>query len=145
MWEHEHSVVADVTPEAVWRIWSDIDDLPAWNGGIESIELHGPFATGTEFTMKPPGREAVAMRLAAVVENELLTEEVQLEGLVIQVIHRLERLPAGRTEITYRTEITGPAADELGPHVGPGITASVPETVARLVERATASSGGARP
>jgi hypothetical protein len=51
-------------------------------------------------------------------------------------MHRLERLDDDRTRITYRTEITGPAADELGPQVGPAITADFPETMAALVRAA---------
>ncbi|WP_327004279.1 hypothetical protein OHA72_56100 [Dactylosporangium sp. NBC_01737] len=36
----------------------------------------------------------------------------------------------------YRTEITGPAAAEIGPQLGPAITADFPDVVAALVERA---------
>jgi hypothetical protein len=38
--------------------------------------------------------------------------------------------------VTYRMEITGPAADTLGPEIGPQISADFPETMAALVERA---------
>jgi hypothetical protein len=33
-----------------------------WNVGIESIEIHGPFAQGTTFTMRLPGGEAFTAR-----------------------------------------------------------------------------------
>jgi hypothetical protein len=35
-------------------------------------------------------------------------------------------------------EITGPAADILGPQIGPEISADFPQTLAALVERAEA-------
>jgi hypothetical protein len=35
-------------------------------------------------------------------------------------------------------EITGPAADTVGPDLGPKISADFPETLAALVERAAA-------
>jgi hypothetical protein len=37
---------------------------------------------------------------------------------------------------TYRMEITGPAADTLGPQVGPEISGDFPQTLAALVARA---------
>lgn len=42
--------------------------------------------------------------------------------------------------MTYRLEITGPAADETGPQVGPAITADFPETIAALVRLAEAAA-----
>jgi hypothetical protein len=46
------------------------------------------------------------------------------------------RLDGGRTRVTYRMEITGPAADTLGPQIGPEISGDFPQTLSALVERA---------
>lgn len=50
--------------------------------------------------------------------------------------HRLEPAAAGRTRIVYRTEITGAASGQVGPELGPQITADFPEVVAALARRA---------
>jgi hypothetical protein len=42
----------------------------------------------------------------------------------------------GRALVLYRTEITGPAAEQVGPQLGPAITADFPQVVAALVARA---------
>jgi uncharacterized membrane protein len=55
VWESEYSVEAPVTPESVWQVWADFENVASWDKGIESIELSGPFASGTEFSMKPAG------------------------------------------------------------------------------------------
>ena len=145
MWESEYSVQAEVAPESVWQVWADVENVASWNEGIESIELRGPFASGTEFSMKPVGREAIVMRLAEVAENVSFAEETDANGLTVRVIHRLERLDGQRTRIVYRTEITGKGADELGPRLGPSVTAAFPAAVARLVELARRrESGGSR-
>ena len=60
------------------------------------------------------------------------------ESIYPRTAHRLERLDGGGTRVTYRMEITGPAADEMGPQVGPAITADFPETMAALVALALA-------
>ena len=47
-----------------------------------------------------------------------------------------EPAAAGRTRIIYRTEITGPAAGQAGPQLGPAITADFPDVLAALAKLA---------
>jgi hypothetical protein len=92
--------------------------------------------------MKPVGREAIVMHLAEVARNVSFAEVAEAIDLIIRVIHRLERLDGQRTKITYRTEITGAGADELGPRLGLGVTAAFPDAVAKLVELARLRESG---
>jgi len=127
MWEYEHSVWTAARPEAVWRRWSDMATWPQWNDGVEAIEVEGPFAAGTRFTMTPPGDEPISMRLTEVVPGEVFTDEMDGGDFVVTTVHRL--VPAdGGTRIVYRTEITGDAPDGLGP----AITADFPDVLAKL-------------
>jgi uncharacterized protein YndB with AHSA1/START domain len=137
MWEYEHSVETVATPEALWRHWSDMATWPRWNGGIEKIDVRGPFEVGTTFTMTPPGDDVV-MRLTEVVPGELFTDEMDGGEFVVRTVHRIEPAGAGRSRVTYRTEITGPAAGQVGPELGPAITGDFPEVVAALVKLAEA-------
>jgi hypothetical protein len=50
----------------------------------------------------------------------------------------LTRLAAGGTRITHRLEITGERAAELGPELGPMITADFPEAMTALLAYAAA-------
>jgi hypothetical protein len=140
MWEYEHSVEADVAADAVWRRWADVASWPEWNSDIEKVELDGPFAAGSRITMTPIGDEPVLLRIAEAQENELFVDEAEFGGVVVRTMHRVERLDGERVRITYRTEITGDAADELGPQVGPAITGDFPETLAALVQAAGSGS-----
>ena len=63
MWEYEYSLETSAGPGALWRHWADMAAWPQWNDGIETIDVHGPFAVGTTFTMTPPGDEPIRMRL----------------------------------------------------------------------------------
>lgn len=138
MWVTEHSVETTAAPEAIWREWSDVDRWPEWNGDIERIELDGPFAVGTRITMTPIGDEPVELRIAEAVEPELFVDEADLGEIVVRTIHRADELEEGRTRVSYRMEITGPAADTVGPQIGPEISGDFPEVLAALVERAEA-------
>ena len=139
MWVAEHSIETTATPEAIWRQWSDVDAWVEWNGDIERIELDGPFAAGSRITMTPSGQEPVELRIAEAVEPELFVDEADLGDIVVRTIHRVERLGQGRARVTYRMEITGPAADTLGPQIGPEISGDFPQVLAALAERAESS------
>ena len=136
MWDYEHSVETSAAPEAVWRRWADVATWPEWNADIEEVRLDGPFAVGGVITMTPKGQDPVVLRIVEATSNTSFTDEADFGGTLIRTRHLVERTGGGRTRIAYRTEITGPAADTLGPEIGPAITADFPETIAALV-RAT--------
>jgi uncharacterized protein YndB with AHSA1/START domain len=164
MWEYEYSVETAASPAAVWRHWSDMTAWPAWNAGIEKIEIDGPFEVGTTFTMTPPGDDSLTMRLTEIVPGELFTDEMDAGDFVVRTVHRLAPMTAGATasgatepgsrqsgsrqsgsresgtRITYRTEITGPSADQVGPELGPAITADFPDVLAALAKIAQDSA-----
>jgi hypothetical protein len=132
MWTHEASIETSAGPARVWALFADVEGWKEWNAGIEAIELHGPFATGTTFTMQPPGQEPFQSTLIEVREKDHFTDETVLDRTRVVVRQALEPLPSGRTRIAYRTEITGPEAGELGPLV----TADFPAVLAALKELA---------
>lgn len=136
MWQYQHEVETTARPESVWRHWSDMAAWPEWNRGIAKIEINGPFEVGTTFTMTPPGEDPISMRLVEIVPGELFTDEMDAGDFVVRTEHRLEPAGNDRTRVLYRTEITGPAADQIGPELGPAITADFPEVLAALVSLA---------
>ena len=138
MWATEHSIETSAAPEEVWRLWADVSRWPEWNRDIERIELRGPFAAGSRILMTPIGEEPIELRIAEAVEPERFVDEAELGEIVVRTIHRVERLDGERARLSYRMEITGPAADTLGPQIGPEISGDFPEVLASLVERAEA-------
>jgi uncharacterized protein YndB with AHSA1/START domain len=136
MWTNEQSVETTAAPEQIWRLWADVAGWPEWNGDIEQIELIGPFAAGSRILMTPIGEEPVELRIKEAVEPERFVDEADLGEIVVQTIHQVRCLDSGRARVSYRMEITGPAADTLGPQLGPEISGDFPETLAGLVARA---------
>ena len=131
-WQTQFGVETCASPEAIWALFRDVQNWPRWNAGIEEIALEGPFAAGTHFMMKPPGQDALRSVLTEVRENEGFVDETRVGDLVIAVAHRIEKLPAGRTRVTYAVDARGPDAAEIGPMV----SADFPDVVAALVAAA---------
>jgi hypothetical protein len=136
MWETEHNIETSATPQQIWRLWADVAGWPAWNADIEQIELIGPFAAGSMIRMTPIGQESIELRIAEAVEPQMFVDEADLGEIVVRTVHRAEQGDGGRTRVSYRMEITGPASDTLGPQIGPEISGDFPQTLAALVERA---------
>ena len=142
MWEYEYSLETSADRGALWRHWADMAAWPQWNDGIETIDVDGPFAVGTTFTMTPPGisgsgaPEPIRMRLVEIEPGTSFTDEMDAGDFVVRTEHRLEPAAGGLTRIVYRTQITGEAAGHVGPELGPQITADFPEVVAALAGRA---------
>ena len=131
-WSAEFSGETKATAAAIWALFRDVPGWKSWNAGIESIEMEGPFETGTWFTMKPPGQDAVRSRLIEVRENECFIDETRVGELCVRVEHRIESLGAGRTRVIYRLHATGAGASEIGPLV----CADFPDVITALAARA---------
>jgi uncharacterized protein YndB with AHSA1/START domain len=136
MWAVEHSVETSAAAHDIWRLWADVEGWPEWNAGVERIELRGPFAVGSTILMTPPGDEPVELRIAEAVEPELFVDEADGGDFVVRTTHRVESVGSERSRITYRMEITGPAADTLGAEIGPEISGDFPQVLAALAARA---------
>jgi uncharacterized protein YndB with AHSA1/START domain len=132
MWTIEHGVETSVEPEAIWRVWADVERWPEWNADIERITFTGPFATGSTIAMMPVGQETVELRITEAVEGERFVDEAEVECTVVRTTHRIDPLDGGRVRVVYRLQATGPAADQIGP----AVSADFPETIAALVEHA---------
>jgi hypothetical protein len=117
MWTHEASIETTAPPERIWALFSDVAGWKNWNAGIEKIQLHGTFTKGATFFMQPPGEEGFTSTLVDIRENDSFVDETVIDGTCVLVHHKITRLPSGNTKITYRTEISGPAAAEFGPVV----------------------------
>jgi uncharacterized protein YndB with AHSA1/START domain len=136
MWTNEQSIETAASPEAIWRLWSDVAGWPEWNADIEHIEISGPFAVGSTISMTPVGQDPIELRIAEAVEPELFVDEAKLGDVVVRTIHRVEDLEGDRRRVVYRMEISGSAADSVGPELGPQISGDFPETLSALVQRA---------
>ena len=140
MWEHEYMVETDVSPEAIWAVLSDLDRWPRWDTSMERVALQGPFAVGSRVSMTPQGQDPIVSTIVGVTEPEYYADRTDLGPVTLEFSHQLARLSTGGTRITHRLEITGAGAAELGPQLGPEITADFPEAMAGLLACAAAES-----
>jgi hypothetical protein len=133
MWEHEYAVETNLSPEAIWAVLRDLDQWPRWDASMERVELQGPFAVGSKVSMTPKGQDPIVSTIVGLTEPEYLADRTEFGPVVLDFRHTLTRLDSGGTRVTFRLEITGDGAAELGPQLGPEITADFPESVDGLL------------
>ncbi len=131
-WHKEYSIETRASAEVLWSLFRNVSGWKHWNAGIESIELDGPFADGTWFTMKPPGQEALRSQLIDVRQNEGFVDETRMGDLLVQVAHRIQRIGPDRTRVVYSIEASGTDA----PEIGAAISSDFPEVLAALAAQA---------
>lgn len=117
VWECEHEIEVNASPDVIWALFRDVAGWPQWNAGIAKIEINGPFEAGTQFVMTPTSQEPVMTRLVEVRENVSFLDETRIGALTIYVDHRIEGIEPGRSRVVFGLEAFGPAGDKIGPAV----------------------------
>jgi Polyketide cyclase / dehydrase and lipid transport len=139
MWTHEHTAETAASPEAVWWGLRDLDQWGSWDTSLEWVRLQGPFQAGSKVTMKPQGQDPITSVIVQATENRMYADETSMGEVTLRFSHTLKPLEGGGTRVTHRLEITGPAADDVGPELGPAITEDFPEAMAALLARAAST------
>src|SRR6266508_3792124 len=136
MWVHEHTAEAAASPTAVWQVLRNLDQWGSWDTSLEWVRLQGPFRVGSQVVMKPNGQDPITSVIAEATENRVYADQTSMGEITLRFSHTLEPLESGGTKVTHRLEITGPAAEEVGPQLGPAITEDFPEAMEALLTRA---------
>jgi len=142
MWEYEYTQNAAVPAATVWQAWADVPGWRTWNPDVTAAAVDGPFGAGSTVEMTLGSGDVIPLRLVEVVPGERFTDEASLDGIVVRTLHRVDAAtdgdPAGGCRVTYATQVSGEAPEEVLAEVGAGITADFPQTVAALLAHCAA-------
>jgi uncharacterized protein YndB with AHSA1/START domain len=136
MWQHEYVAETAAGPERVWRVLRDLDHWADWDTSMESVRLGGEFRVGSHVVMTPVGQDPITSTIVEISDGTAYADVTEFGGVTLRFRHSLEPLESGGTRVRHQLEITGDAADTLGPELGPQITEDFPEAMAGLLARA---------
>ncbi len=115
MWHRETHIDSTASAARLWRLLADVSGWHRWNAGVQSATLHGPFESGQTFSMQLPGDDPpLTSTLLDVRPQAGFTDETWVGETCVRVAHLLHPLPGGGTRVSYRTEVTGPDAADIG-------------------------------
>lgn len=114
--EFARTVTTTASPADVWALWSDPGSWSAWDPAVQSVALEGHFAEGAAGTMVLAGPMEAPFVLEIVEPGARYLDRLTIGDLVIRIDHLVAATGAG-SEITVRTTIEGPGAEDIGPIV----------------------------
>lgn len=140
--EYGTSVETSASPDAVWRIWSDMSTWGSWNPNVTTMDWTGGFAAGTSGVMNTPSGQHHKMQLVDVVPGRsfaLLTTVVP--GTRFRFNCRIEPAASagGKTRVSQTIEVGGPLGPVMGGMLGPQVSkdfGTLLENLARKAESA---------
>lgn len=106
MFEAIHSDRSSAPPAAIWALWADPERWPDWNEQLDTAELSGPLAVGTEAVIKFKRGGRMHFKVVALEAGRLLTDEAKFPGCRFGHEHLVEPDGTG-SRITHRLYFAG--------------------------------------
>ena len=132
--EHSGTVTTTAPADAVWALWSDPATWSTWDPAVEGVRIDGAFEEGATGAMTLTGGIEVPVTLEVVEPGSRYLDQLAMGDLTIRIDHVVRPTDTG-AEVSVRTVITGPGAEDVGPMV----IADAPKALAALVALAEAS------
>jgi hypothetical protein len=134
----EYGIECPVARGFAWRFWSTVSNW-AFDSDVESVELNGPFASGSHGVTMSRSSGRIEWKLSNVRPEKSAIVEISVPGANAQFEMLFE--DSGRaTRITQRVRIEGENARALGQALQQGI----PEGMKKLCTEMSGSASNSR-
>lgn len=139
MAEYGTSVVSTAPAERVWKIWSDTSTWGDWNPNVSTMELHGPFASGSTAIMNTKAGQHHKMRIVDVQSGRSFALETNVvPGTTFRFNCSVE--PVGvESKISQTVEVKGPLGPILRGVLGPQVSKEFGILLSNLAKKAETS------
>lgn len=96
MWIRTYSkTFQNVTKEALWELWTDVNQWPAWHRDLEFCTLNGPFEVGNYFILKPKGIRPIKIILTKIEKGRKFTDYTSFFGAKMCYTQKLRKQATG--------------------------------------------------
>ena len=137
-WSFENSIECPVGRDFAWQFWTDVSNWKL-DSDVESVELNGPFAEGSEGVTVTRSSGRIGWRLTEVRPGELAVVEIPLPGGVGRFHWSFDDLGA-HTRISQRVTLTTEQTSLIDA-VAPALQEGIPGGMRRLAESMTKAAG----
>jgi hypothetical protein len=135
MAEYGTSVVSKAPADKVWKVWSDTSTWGEWNPNVDTMELHGAFASGSTAIMNTKAGQHHRMRIVDVQPGRFFALETNvIPGTMFRFNCRVEPVGA-ESKISQTVEVKGPLGF-LGGMIGPGVSKEFGTLLSNLAQKA---------
>ena len=131
-WAFEHAIECRVSREFAWNFWTNVQN---WllDADVESVELHGAFATGARGVTISKKSGRVEWLVAEAMPPERAVLEFSAPGAVARFTWIFDGVK-GRTLVTQRVNLSGEQAAMYGATIGSELQVGIPDGMQRLCQ-----------
>ncbi len=138
MAEYGMLVVSMAPADKVWKIWSDTSTWGEWNPNVSTMELQGPFESGSTAIMNTKAGQHHMMRILDVQAGRSFALETNvIPGTTFRFNCRIEPVGA-ETKLSQTVEVKGPLGF-LGGMLGPNVSKEFGTLLSNLARKAETS------
>lgn len=131
----EYGIECPVAREFAWRFWSTVSNW-ALDSDVESVELNGPFASGSHGVTMSRSSGRIEWKLSNVQAEKGAVVEISVPGAKAQ-FEMLFEDSGSVTRITQRIRIEGENALALGQALQQGIPEGMKKFCTKMAEAAS--------
>ena len=140
MAEYGETVETTASADRVWKVWSDTSTWGEWNPNVTTMDMNGPFESGSTGVMNTPSGQHHKMRLADVMPGRSFALETNVvPGTTFRFNCRIETV-TGKTNIGQHVEVKGPLGPILGGMLGPQVSKEFGTLLRNLAKKAESGS-----
>jgi hypothetical protein len=136
----ECGVECPVARGFAWRFWTTVSNW-AFDSDIESVELNGPFTSGSHGVTMSRSCGRIEWKLSSVQPEKNAIVEISVLGAIARFEWLFED-SGGATRITQRVSIEGENARSLGQALQRGIPEGMKKLCTKMAESTSDSSDG---
>lgn len=133
------TVQTKAKPEAIFKLWADINHWADHDKGIEWAKLTDTFMAGGHYTIKPKGGPKVKATILVVEQNKRFVDVSHLLGAKLKFDHSLTQ-QANTTSVSVTMSLSGPLGWLWAKILGKNQQADLEESTVNLVAKAEVTS-----
>jgi hypothetical protein len=140
MAEYGETVETSASADRIWKVWSDTSTWGEWNPNVTTMEMNGPFQSGSIAVMNTPAGQHHKMRLLDAEPGRSFALETNVvPGTTFRFNCRID--PAdGKTKVSQHVLVKGPLGPVLGGMLGPQVSKEFGTLLRNLAGKAESGS-----
>ncbi|MDW3194324.1 MAG: SRPBCC family protein [Cytophagales bacterium] len=130
-----HSVTTSASGEAIWEIWTDVDQWKSWDSGLQDASIEGPFELNAKgMILSLEGRKS-KFQVVAFEPGRSYTFKTNLPlgGLYVKRILAVE---TGKTTFTHEVWFKGLTGGLFAKSFGPKFREMLPKVMEKIKDLA---------
>lgn len=135
MYTFEETLTAPANAAKIWELYSDVSRWPDWNEAINSVELDGPFESGSTGSIQVLIAPPLGFSLENVEAGEGFDIVAGLGDLKVTMKQQLSDDGDGECTLKHALIMEG-ANEAMLQTIGEMLSANIPDSMQRLMELA---------